>query len=87
MMSNEYTHYTRDGNAIKISKMSKSHLMNTIHMIKREAEKGIVVPYGGGSFDIEDMHYEEVTLFGEEAEYYMDLHEYIDEAKRRGLLT
>ena len=59
-------HVTRDGTRMLISEMSDSHLRNTINLWERKAAEGIEVIDGGG-FDLEDIWFDTVTLYGQAA--------------------
>ena len=76
-------HTMQDGTEIRISDMSDSHLANTVKLIRKRAENGIVVRYGGGGPDPGDMWYDEDFLEGEEALEYLEVAAYEQELARR----
>lgn len=71
-------HRTRNGNEIDIADMSDTHLENTIALIKRKAEDGVIIRYGGGSC-AEDMWYDEDNLYGEDALRHLGYQHYMNE--------
>lgn len=75
-------HVTKDGEKIKLCKMTDSHLDATIRLFERRAKEGITVGTGGGSC-AEDMFYDEDTLYGEEALEVLEYDEYVKERDRR----
>ena len=78
-------HTTRNGQRIKISDMSNSHLINTVRMIARNAKGGREVVSGisdawGTDADVE--YYSEQELLNQLAKS-----EYVKELTRRSLLS
>ena len=79
-------HKTRLGTVIEISKMSDTHLINTIKMIQRKANDGILIRHGSGdAMTGHDMYYDEDRIFGEAALKAMNYQYYFDELANRGL--
>lgn len=76
------THTTRDGTAIRLTEMSDQHLDNTIRFYEQRAEEGILIRTGGG-FDVDDIWYDEYTIYGKEALEYLDYDDYVRERERR----
>lgn len=79
-------HTTKDGTEIELENMSDSHLLNTIAYFERKAKEGIKVEYGCSGSVADDMYYDEDFFTGEEARIRLRIDEYIQEAKRRGLV-
>jgi len=77
-------HKTADGHFILLSKMSDSHLENTMLMIKRHAHSGVKVIRGGGHDD-GDMWYDEDILYGQEALDQLGFKYYQEEYAKRKL--
>ena len=74
-------HVTKDGEKIKLCKMTDSHLDATIRLFERRAKEGITVRTGGSC--AEDMFYDEDTLYGEDALEALEYDEYVKERDRR----
>jgi hypothetical protein len=81
----EFLHTTKDGRKIRLDEMSNRHLDNTIAMLKRISEAGLVVGYGGGH-DTDEMWYEEDTLYGVDALRMLHYEEYLSERNLRQTL-
>ena len=77
-------HKTRDGKVLAIIEMEDSHLLNTIAYIRRRAKKGFSVISGSGdspdSFD-----FDEEFMEGKDAEEWLHLKWYLEEAAERNL--
>jgi len=78
-------HTMKDGKQIKLADMSDRHLLNTISMMYRRAEAGVIVQYGGVSSSDEMPFFAEDVLYGDEALAEMNFDKYKAEAARRGL--
>jgi hypothetical protein len=76
-------HTDKNGNKTLIKDLETSHLKNIIKYIERRAKEGIVLRYGGGGPDVEDMWYDEDHLFDEEAKSYLNYNTYLNELKSR----
>lgn len=72
----KFTHTTKSGEVIELSKISDRHLQNIIAMLERKAADGVTVRYGGGS-TADDIWYDEDVLFGDEALDYLHYGEYV----------
>lgn len=71
----------KNGEQIEISKMTDTHLINTIKMIERNAKNGIEI---GGGNDPDDFWYD--VLYGKEALDYIVEYKYLKkELKKRNL--
>lgn len=75
-------HKTKDCKKIKLADLETSHLENIIKWIERKAKEGLTVGMGGGSC-VEDMWYDEETLYGKKAKKEMNYKDYISELERR----
>jgi len=75
-------HTMQNGEEIRISDMSDSHLRNTIALIKRRAEEGVKVEYG---YLWPSPYYDFDILYGEDAEDHLGLQDYLNELEKRGL--
>lgn len=71
-------HATKDGKEILISDIDDQHLLNTIALIQRKAEEGIVVRRGSDTF------YDEDHLYGRDARDELNYQAYVNEAIKRG---
>ena len=80
-----HSHITRDGQRIPLNEMSDSHLLNTIKFLKRKAQKGVVISYGGG-VEADEIWYDEDVIYGMEALDHLNYTIYVEEARRRGLV-
>lgn len=80
-----HIHVTKDGQEIPVTKMTDSHLLNTIKYIERKAKEGMEVICGGSGSYAEDMWADVETLYGEDVFDRWDFEEYAKEAKRRKL--
>lgn len=69
-----------------IPRMEDSHLLNTIKFIQRRAKERINIATYGGGVDINDMWYDDETIYGEEVEKAFNLDKYIVEAQSRKLI-
>ena len=79
---------TKDGTEIAISKMKDSHLLNTIAMLERNADKGVTRVVSMGYCGDDDFETGEIQVL-EGDEYLDSIEEYswlVDEAKNRGLI-
>lgn len=76
-------HVTREGDRINISKMTDSHLLNTISFINRRSKEGVYSPIICGGDDDMDVH--ERTLYGSDAREALQFNKYTEEAIKRGL--
>ena len=77
-------HTTANGTRLPISKMTDSHLVNTIRQQRRRAKEGVECWYGGGS-DADDMWMDVWYAYDEEALDAMHHDRYLREAKKRKL--
>ena len=77
---------TKQGELIPYKELEDSHLLHILKWIKKRAEEGITIQYGG-SHDIEDTWYEEEEIEGKEVLEHYDYKGLLKEAKKRGLLT
>ena len=77
-------HTTRDGVRLPISKMTDSHLLNTIRYQRRRAKEGVEC-WSGGGVDADDMWCDVETYYDEDALQAMDHDRYLREAKKRKL--
>lgn len=68
-----------------IPRMEDSHLLNTIKFVQKRAKEGITIRMGGG-VDVEDIWYDEETIYGKEAKEKLGLEKYIKEAQNRKLI-
>lgn len=75
-------HTTKNGEKILISDMDNNHLINTMNMLKKIAEEGLDVGYGGGN-TWDDFWYNEETVTGEEALDYLNFRFYKEELDKR----
>lgn len=80
-------HTTKEGNRIKLSEMSDSHLINTVMMIDRYAANGLRVRSGiEDSFSgFREVYFDVYIIYGKEVHNYFDRSKYIKELKRRGI--
>ena len=75
-------HTTKDGTEIKLTDLDLGHLKNIIKWIERKANEGITIRMGGGC-TAEDMWYDEMTYYGEDAKRELDYDAYKAELTRR----
>jgi hypothetical protein len=80
-MSNWHT--TKNGDRIKLSDLSDSHLDNIIKWIERMAKDGMTVGCGGGHGDIEEMWADFEDIEGDEVLDHLEHEKYVREKKRR----
>lgn len=78
-------HETKDGTCVAISKMTDSHLLNTIRYFQRKAKDGVVVWCGGSGFSGDEMWFDEGIVYNEEALRHLNIEYYLIEARKRGL--
>lgn len=78
-------HITKDGKKIRIEELDTAHLNSIINWIKRKAQEGLTVRYGGGSC-AEDIWYDEETLFGDDALKALNYNAYKNELNKRKTL-
>lgn len=78
-----FKHKDKNGNETKLKDLGLNHLKNIIAYIERRAKEGVTVGYGGGSFDVDSLWYDEETYYGKKARNYMNYKKYIKELKRR----
>jgi len=80
-------HITRDGKAIPLTKLSDRHLMNIIRRHRRLAREGVLVCWGVMTGPLaEDVDADMDWLYGTAALKALNHWEYVNEARRRGLL-
>jgi hypothetical protein len=84
-MKTELWHVMKDGTRINVRDMSDKHLINTIAMMHRRAEVGLLVLCGGVSTCNDEPWFDEVILHGADALKEMKTRQYEAEAARRGL--
>ena len=80
----EHIHVTKTGVKIPVSKMSDTHLANTIAMIERKAKSGVKIRRGGGTgFCPDSFYYEECDVYGKEALEFLEFSKYTAELEKR----
>lgn len=77
-------HTTREGEKIKLSDLTTSHLENIIKLIERKSIEGLTKRYGGGSCP-DDIWYDEETYYGERAKKELNFYDYVSELNSRVL--
>lgn len=77
-----HAHKTKDGKVTLLSQMEINHLKNTIAYMKRRAQEGVLMQYGG-DHDADEMWYEEETVYGQKAEDCLKVYEYERELNLR----
>lgn len=81
-----FMHKTKDGREIPLNKIEDQHLINIIAYIKKKAHAGITINRFAGDGDLGfEPYYDEDTIYGKEAEDYLNLKKYRKELKRRGV--
>jgi hypothetical protein len=85
-MNKEFLHKTKEGLEIPITALSDEHLKNIIAYIKRKAKIGIMIGYGGGGGDVDNMWYDEIELYGKKVKKHLHYKIYKNELKRREIL-
>ena len=75
-------HKLKDGRIIRIAEMSDEHLLNTIRLLLKKSTSGVTIRQGGGTC-AEDMWYDEVVYYDQEALELLNYQAYVDEAKKR----
>ena len=78
----EFVHVTKDGDKIKLKDLGDGHLGHILRLIKKRAQEGVKVRYGGGTSP-DDMWYDEDILTGEDALRKLHYYEYLAEFERR----
>lgn len=78
------THRTRDGKRIALEKMSDSHLINTILLIRSRACEGVEVVVGTPGYgNGDDIDVDIITVYGKRALDLLGHSHYVKEWKRR----
>lgn len=77
---------TKDGRRIAYKNIDDRHLMNILRFIEKMAIDGYVVRSGGGG-SIDEIWYDEYTIYGEEVYNFFDYYGLLKEAKRRGIVV
>jgi hypothetical protein len=80
-------HTMKDGKQIRLADMGDGHLLNTLAMMYRKAESGVVVRRGGMSIGDNEPWFDEGIVYGDEAFSEMRTAVYEAEAARRKLKT
>jgi len=78
-----HLHRMKDGSRIPLSKMTDSHLENTIKFYERKAREGVTVHTVSRFFDWDSLEEYFDTLFGKEALEILDYKLYVAERLRR----
>lgn len=76
---------TKNGDLIPYKKIGDNHLINILRWIKGKAQKGMILTYCGGGWDIESMWFDEQEISGKEVLEKFDYKGLLKEAKRRKL--
>jgi hypothetical protein len=77
---------TQNGDEIKYKQLKDSHLLNILKWINRRADEGMIIEYGGGGIDIEDLWYDSEEIKGQKVLEYYDYEDLLKEAKKRLLI-
>jgi len=80
-MNDKLFHCMKSGEKIRISKMTTSHLKNTINLIKRKAESGLTLSFGSCYWG--DMYYDEEVIYGDEVLNVLHISRYTEELQKR----
>lgn len=78
-------HITKTGERIELTDIEDNHLINILKRIERMAEEWMIVQYGWGGWDIDNMWSYEETLYWDDVLEHMNYTEYKEELRRRNL--
>jgi len=82
----EFSWETKEGELIKYSEITDSHLLNILRWIEKKAVEGIILVVGGG-FCAEDMWGDKYAIKGNDVLKHYDYNLLVNEAKKRKLCT